>query len=446
MAKDRDDPATIPADEQPHPIPGNWRWTKLDSVSVFERGITFPKSAKELSRRSGNIPCIRTANIQDSLDLKSLIYVDEALLKGNRKKLLEAGDILFSSANSRELVGKCVYVARTDFPMTFGGFTLNIRSAEGADNRFLFWYLRFQFLTGYFFAKATQTTNIANINSKILGNCPLPLPPLAEQRRIAERIESLFTKLDEAREKAQAVVDGYELRRAAILRKAFSGELTAQWRAESGISFSAWEDVPLESVCRSIFDGDHMPPPKAKSGIPFLVISNVNNGHLSYENTRFVSQEYYNSISETRKPQVGDLLYTLVGSYGIPVVVDDSRPFCFQRHMALLKLEKIDTYYLWYQLQSLKFYHMASEIATGSAQLTVPIKGLRKIPVTLPSAEEQKEIVRVLDSLLAKEEQTKSDAERVLESVGLMKKALLGRAFRGLLGTNRPQEPPPEIP
>lgn len=122
-----------------------------------------------------------------------------------------------------------------------------------------------------------------------------------------------------------------------------------------------------------------MPPPKSEHGIPFLVISNVNTGHLSFDNTRFVPKSYYKALSDTRKPRYGDVLYTLVGSYGIPVIVDSELPFCFQRHMALLKPKNVNSYYLWYILQSREMYEKATQIATGTAQLTISIKGLRKL-------------------------------------------------------------------
>ncbi len=188
-----------------------------------------------------------------------------------------------------------------------------------------------------------------------------------------------------------------------------------------------------------------MPPPKAEKGIPFLVISDVNTGHLSFGNSRFVPQEYYDSLSDTRKPEIGDVLYTLVGSYGIPVIVDDIRPFCFQRHMALLKPSDIDTFFLWYQLQEPGFYNKASSIATGTAQLTVPIKGLRKLTVVVPTKHEQLEIVQLLKTWLNSENQCKVKAEQTLSKIDTMKKSILAKAFRGELGSNDPTEPPVEI-
>lgn len=145
-------------------------------------------------------------------------------------------------------------------------------------------------------------------------------------------------------------------------------------------------------------------------------------------------------MSSTRKPEPGDVLYTLVGSYGIPVVVDDSTPFCFQRHMALLKPSKVNTYFLWYQLQSQEFYNKASAIATGAAQLTVPIKGLRKLSIRTPSDLEQSEVVRLLNELLMDEQTVKEIAEQTIERVNTIKKSILARAFRGELGTNDPAD------
>lgn len=431
--------ALVPESEQPYKVPRNWCWVRVSSVCEFERGITFPASAKEKEPTNTNIPCLRTANVQDELEIDDLIYVDKAYMKGNEAKLVQKDDIIMSSANSRELVGKTSYVHDVPFPMTFGGFVLTIR-AKTIISKYLFYFLRLEFLSGHFMGESTQTTNIANINITKLGGYALSCPPLAEQQRIVDRIESLFARLDEAKQKAQDALDSFETRKAAILHRAFTGELTAQWRKEHGVGMESWKEETLESVCYSIFDGDHMPPPKSEQGIPFLVISNVNTGHLSFENTRFVPESYYEALSDTRKPEYGDVLYTLVGSYGIPVIVDREHPFCFQRHMALLKPKNIDSYYLWYILQSREMFEKATQIATGTAQLTVPIKGLRQLKFNCASANEQGEIVRILDDLLAKEQQAKDAAEGVLEQIDLIKKAILARAFRGELGTNDPSE------
>jgi type I restriction enzyme S subunit len=225
--------ALVPVEEQPYKVPDNWCWAKIGAISDFERGITFPASAKENEPSEENIPCLRTANVQENLEIDDLIYVNRSFMKGNTAKLVRENDIIMSSANSRELVGKASYVTHVPFPMTFGGFVLNIR-ARGISSKYLFYFLRQEFLAGKFMGESTQTTNIANINTATLGGYELPLPPLAEQQRIVDRIEYLFAKLDEAKEKAQSVLDSFETRKAAILHKAFIGELTAAIKDRSG--------------------------------------------------------------------------------------------------------------------------------------------------------------------------------------------------------------------
>ena len=231
--------ALVPDWEWPYKLPENWCWTRIGMVSNFERGITFPAAAKEAAPTEDNIPCLRTANVQENLEIDDMIYVNRDFMKGNIAKLVRENDIIMSSANSRELVGKSSLVTYIPFPMTFGGFVLNIRAKE-MSSKYLFYFLRHEFLAGKFIGESSQTTNIANINTTTLGNYEIPLPPLPEQQRIVDRIESLFAKLDEAKEKAQAVVDSFETRKAAILHKAFTGELTAKWREEHGVGKSTY--------------------------------------------------------------------------------------------------------------------------------------------------------------------------------------------------------------
>lgn len=398
---------------EPYKIPDNWCWTNLKTVCNLDNGIKHNN--------------------------ESLVYFDAKTLREITEPV---------SRNSGVIVEKGQKVILVDGENSGEVFVIPDRGYMGSTFRILNISKQFDEMYIRYFIdifreelkKNKIGSAIPHLNKELFYGLQFPLPPLPEQQRIVERIESLFSKLDEAKEKAQEVINSFETRKAAILHKAFSGELTAKWREENGVGIESWKRKTLGEVCNSIFDGDHMPPPKSESGIPFLVISNVNDGYLSFENTRFVPQEYYDAITDTRKPEKGDVLYTLVGSFGIPVVVDTNAPFCFQRHMALLKPKSINTYFLWYLLQSQEMYQKASSIAKGVAQLTVPIKGLRLMDFNCPSEEEQIEIVRILDSLLEKEDTSKDNAESIIDKIETMKKAILARAFRGELGTNDPEE------
>jgi len=163
-----------------------------------------------------------------------------------------------------------------------------------------------------------------------------------------------------------------------------------------------WVITDLGSLCLSITDGDHLPPPKSSSGVPLLVIGNVRSGSIHYEGSRFVSKEYYDALDAIRRPRPGDILYTLVGSFGIPVIVEDSKPFCVQRHIGILRPPgSINVRFLARMLGSTQVFSQASHLATGIAQKTIPLSGLRQFRIPVPPLAEQHRIVAKVDELMA---------------------------------------------
>lgn len=431
--------ALVPAEEQPYEVPENWVWVRLGAFAETISKGTTPKGGSAAYVDEG-VNFLRVENLTSDgyISHSKITHITEEMHENYLKRsILKANDLLISIAGS---LGKSAIVRECDLPINTNQAIAFVRLfADKIDVNYIRNAIESPLINSVL-TKQTKVTSIPNLTLEIIKDCPIPLPPLSEQQRIVERIEELFAKLDEAKERLQEAADSFAVRKAALLHKAFTGELTKQWRRENGVSDESWEDVSLDSVCKSIYDGDHMPPPKSETGIPFLVISNVNTGFISFEKCRFVPEEYYDGLSETRTPEIGDILYTIVGSYGIPVMVDTDKKFCFQRHMALLKPKDIYNRFLWRQLQTQSFFEQATSIATGTAQLTVPIKGLRKLIVKCPTLPEQHEIVRLIDDLLARERSAQQATEQALASIDLMKKSILARAFRGELGTNKASE------
>ena len=162
-----------------------------------------------------------------------------------------------------------------------------------------------------------------------------------------------------------------------------------------------WKEYKLGEVCKSIADGDHMPPPKVNSGIPFVTISNIVDCRLDFSNTYYVPQEYYDSIDVKRKPQQGDTIYSVVGTFGKPVYIKDNKPFVFQRHLAILRPDesKIDPQFLFYTLLSPQFYRKADVMAIGAVQRTISLTSLRNATIKVPPIYIQKGVVNILKSL-----------------------------------------------
>lgn len=163
----------------------------------------------------------------------------------------------------------------------------------------------------------------------------------------------------------------------------------------------SWEKMKLNDVCISISDGDHQPPPKANKGVPFVTISNITNtNQFDFSNTMFVPQEYYDGLDSKRKVQEGDVLYSVVGSFGIPVYIKHNTPFVFQRHIAILRpnVYKISPPFLYYTMLNRDFYLKADAAAIGAAQRTVSLTALRNMEIEIPHIETQKKISKILSS------------------------------------------------
>lgn len=162
----------------------------------------------------------------------------------------------------------------------------------------------------------------------------------------------------------------------------------------------------LSECCSSISDGDHLPPPKVDAGIPFITISDIDSSNrLNLDVKQFVPEEYYNNLKDIRKAQRNDILYSVVGSFGIPVIIKGNDKFAFQRHIAILRPDptKVIPDYLFYIMKTYSFYMQADSVAIGAAQRTISLTALRNMTVELPSMDVQKKIASTLsryDSLI----------------------------------------------
>ena len=157
--------------------------------------------------------------------------------------------------------------------------------------------------------------------------------------------------------------------------------------------------MKLQDCCIFISDGDHQAPPKSDKGVPFITISNITtDNRIDFSNVMYVPLEYYEQLSEKSKAIKNDILYSVVGSFGKPVLFEEDRKFVFQRHIAILRpnLEKVIPEFLYYTLLNPQFYTVADYLAIGAAQRTISLESLRNIEIELPSLSQQKRIVDVI--------------------------------------------------
>ena len=306
------------------------------------------------------------------------------------------------------------------------------------------------------------------IKSKVFLPLEISLPDLPTQKQIVKRISVNLKRVNELAKEIETQKGYAKQLRRNILQDAIEGKLTADWRKEHPVQKgnpdydaealfeliqkerkvdkkrkallpildaekpfelpTGWKWVRLGAVCNSITDGDHLPPPKQPSGIPFVVISDISSGKIHFRNKRFVSRDYFNKLPREKIPETGDILYTVTGSYGIPVPVNDFQ-FCVQRHIGIIKPVHLIKDFLFFSLMSPICKKQADDVAWGVAVKTIPIKELRNFMIPLPPLAEQKEIVRLIENMLLKVEQLEQQIVQREEYTNQLMQTILKRAF-----------------
>ena len=390
----KNEPVSI-ADEVPFEIPESWEWVTLKTIATSELGKTLDKA-----KNTGNFhPYLCSINVYwDGIDLST---VKQARFEDSElpKYRLKQGDLLICEGGD---VGRSA-IWNSDQEMYYQNALHRVRFYGGICPDFyllvLECYKGNKILDDY-----SKGMTIKHLVQSSLNAIYMPLPPVTEQIRIVEminRIRPYLQKYYTVESTLYELNNGFPAQlKKSILQMAVQGQLVPQnpddepasvllerIRAEKErlivegkikrdknesvifrrdnshyeklgnverciddeIPFEvpdSWAWVRLSIICKSIADGDHQPPPQVSSGIPFLVISDVSSGQIVFSKTRFVPLSYYQTLSENRVPEQGDLLFTVTGSYGIVVPVMTERQFCFQRHMALLKPCIIDSVFL----------------------------------------------------------------------------------------------------
>lgn len=407
--------ALVPTAEQPYKVPANWCWTRLDKI-VF---ITTGKKDANYGHENGKFPFFTCASEPIRCDDYSFDG-ESLLLPGN-------------GAN----VGLVIYYN--------GKFEAYQRTyvLQSISKNFYLKFIYYNILT--FWKEYNKDKQYGSATNYIkLGNFKnycVPLPPLTEQQRIVERIESLFSKLDEAKENLQNVLDGFETRKAAILHKAFTGELTAKWRKQHVVSMESWEEKKLGD-CGSLQRGRSKHRPRNDSRLfgekyPFIQTGDVANAEMYIINHSKMLSDF--GLQQSKIFPKGTLCITIAANIGkVGILTYDC---CFPDSVVgFLPNNENICEFIYYKLTTLQ--KELEELAPATAQKNINLKLLNDLKINMPTLDEQTEIVRIIDYLLAKEQQAKELAENALAKIELIKKSILARAFRGELGTNNPADEP----
>ena len=429
QTKKKNNILSIEEKDIPFDIPETWRWVRLGTIGYTNIGLTYSPKDQTMD----GVIVLRSSNIQNG----KMVYED--IVKVNMEipdnKMCQIGDILICARNgSKRLVGKSAIVDKAG--MSFGAFMAIFRSVC---NQYIIHVINSAYFRNSLLGDM-GTTTINQITQDMLKNSLVPLPPLAEQKRIVAKIEELLPLVDRyaaAYEKLEQFNAKFpEDMKKSILQYAIQGKLVEQ-RAEEGTGEELYQQIqaekqrlikegkikkekPLREIaedeipfdipeswkwCRlsdiiDVRDGTHDSPKYVPEGIPLVTSKNLSNSMIDYGNVKYITQEDADKINARSMVDDDDILFAMIGSIGNPVLVKKDREFCI-KNMALFK-KFADTdismqYMYWFFFYAQ--YKLKKE-ASGGVQAFISLSRFREYLVPLPPYEEQIRIANKIEQIL----------------------------------------------
>ncbi len=399
-------------------LPEGWVKSELDNILLTIIGGGTPSKAIP-EYYQGDIPWMSVKDMNKHTLTDTIDHITNDAVENSSTNIIPAGTPIIATRMS---LGKIVTAS---FDSAINQDLKALFLSSGVERNFFIHWYRSQ---AQLIESLGTGTTVKGIRLEVLKALSINLPPFFEQKIIAEKLDTLLAQVDSTKARLEQIPQILKRFRQVVLAAIVNGKLstnTEQWKVYS-----------LKNLCVSISDGDHQAPPKSETGIPFLVISDVNKGKIDLENvSRWVPESYYLALKEIRKPSLNDILYTVTGSFGIPVVVNTTKPFCFQRHIAIIKPNSnlINYRFLLFYLESPQIFKHASDVATGTAQKTVSLSSLRNFELSVPSLKEQAVIVHRVEQLFAYADTIEKQVNNALTRVNNLTQSILAKAFRGEL-------------
>lgn len=435
--------ALVPEEEQPYKVPENWVWIKLGSIVEFKGGGTPSKDNS--SYWDGHIPWASVKDVKGLYLEETKDSITEEGLRESSASIAEPGELLLITRMSpgKSTISKIRAAINQD---------LKIVKPKVELSPYLLW-MYFSINTKMIEYMSTGST-VKGIQISKLSEMKISLPPLNEQKRIADKVERLLDKVNQAKQLIEEAQATFELRRAAILDKAFRGELTEKWQSvQCETQFTGetpytlpegWRWSTVEAICEDIIDCPHSTPKYIEEGIPALRTSDIGFAKIDLSNSKKVSEEEYMERTKRTIPKYGDVVYCREGA-GIMVnagnagMIEDQKICLAQRLVLLRPNPSIVQYkYFMFGMNSLFIFKQAMKNVSQTTSPRVNISAIRKFMFPVAPIEVQTEIIKKIETLLEKE--SFIDFESLVKILGKLEKSIISKSFRGELGTNDPNE------
>ncbi|MED0703505.1 restriction endonuclease subunit S [Aeribacillus composti] len=410
--------ALVPEEEHPYKVPENWVWVRLGSVISSVKG----KKPKELleTKESKSIPYVTIDYLTNGVTEETK-YVPEQISKVrcNKEDILMVWDGARSGFVGRGVEGEV-------------GSTLAKIEKRKFDTGYLYYFLKSKY---EYINNNHRGTGIPHVNPEVLWNIPFPVSPLNEQKRIAEKIERLFAKIDEAKRLIEEVKESFELRKISIIKKIIDeGKEDAQQRG--------WKFAAIKNIFEIKGGGT---PSKSNESywngtIPWISAKDMKTLYIQ-ETKDYITEEGLNNSSAkmVTKGSIAMVVRSGILQHSLPVaylmtdctVNQDLKVFNSGD-------ELVNKYFLWYVKANEK-YLLNEYSKAGTTVNSIEFEKFKSHIMSIPPREEIEKKIIKLESIVNKENEIKMYVDQILQLENL-KHAILHKAFRGELGTNDPTD------
>ena len=430
--------ALVLYEKTPYELPSNWCWTTFEQIANLYTGNSINEREKELKYTglSEGYNYIATKDIGFDYEIEYENGIKIPYEETRFKKARKGASLLCIEGGSagRKLgflqEGVCFVNKLCCFDF------------HGLVDKLYFYYLQSNEFFNLF--NANKVGLIGGVSVNNLKQIAVPLAPIEEQKRIVEIIEKQFAKLDEARVLIQASLDSFADRKSAILHRAFTGELTKQWRENNSV-IQRKNTVNFLDCIEDMQNG--ISKRNGKEGKDFIVLrlADLKENRISTDDNRTIKL----TETEIKKYQLKEndiIMIRVNGSkeyVGRQILFNMECACAYCDHIIRIQYRKdISPKFMLYFSQTREYKdYILQNLVSSAGQNTISRKGLSRLKLNLPLFEEQEEIVRILDSIFEKEDKSKELID-MLDKIDEMKKSILARAFRGQLGTSNPIDEP----
>lgn len=430
-----------------------WPLVRLEELATKVGSGATPKGG-EASYKDAGVPLIRSMNVVFfGFKRKGLAYLDEKQAAALQNVEVRPSDVLLNITGAS--IGRV-----TIAPPEMNGARVNqhvciIRPADGLEARFLRAFLSSPKIQAEIGSENYGVTRQALTKQQIL-DFEIPLAPLNEQKRIADKLDAALARVDACRERLDRVPAILKRFRQAVVAVATAGDLTADWRtnqlgdAVTNAPARGWKEQPLVNLCdrdRVITYGVIKLGKEVQDGVPCLRTSNVRWLRIDAEGMKRISPKLSSQYARTVL-QGGEVLVNVRGTLGgVAVATPDMSGWNVSREVAVVPVDtaQVDSAYLALWIGSDTSQRWLSRVEKGVTYIGINIADLRNLPVEVPSMDEQQEIVRRVESLCAYADRLEARYTAARTQVDRLTPALLGKAFRGELVPQDPNDEPVSV-